>query len=217
MTARIDPQKLSNMSPARLQVRETRTATPRCVLFATVLSDARGIAVLDRPLRLYNFLGQVAEETGGFSSLVESTKYSNPERLTKLFSNVHGIDHAKRLIAEGQEAIANTIYAGKLGNGDPASGDGWRFRGRGFLQITGRQNYRDFGRLIGMDLEENPEQLAQPAPAARAAALFWLKRNINTPADVDDVGMVTQLVNGGARLGLAERKAWRKKAEECFS
>jgi putative chitinase len=216
MTMPIESGKLSRMSP-RLRDKESGAPTARCALYATVLSNAYGIAVLDPGLRLYNFLGQVAEETGGFSSLVESTTYSSPERLVKLFSNVHGLDHAKRLIAEGPQATANTIYAGKLGNGDPASGDGWRFRGRGFLQITGRQNYRDIGRLIGLDLEENPEQLAQPAPAARAAALFWLKRNINTPADVDDVGMVTQLVNGGARQGLTERRAWREKAEACFA
>jgi putative chitinase len=185
----------------------------RVALFATVLNQACGAGDIVNERRLCHFLGQSAEETGGFSGLVESTSYTDPQRLDALFKNVHGIAHAQRLIAEGPAAIANTIYAGKLGNGDPASGDGFRYRGRGFLQLTGRDNYRKIGALIGMDLEDNPDQLGEPGPAALAAGLFWKLRGINTPAEADDVAAVTKLVNGGACVGLTQRIDWHAKAK----
>jgi putative chitinase len=194
----------------------SRLTQERAALLATVLTDASNIAQLESPRRICNFLGQVAEETGGFTSLIESTAYKDPERLNSLFKNVQGVEHAKRLIAEGPQAIGNVIYAGKLGNGDVASGDGYRFRGRGFLQITGRANYHRIGEMIGMQLEQHPELLGEPSPAAEAAAKYWSVRKINVPADADDVSTVTFLVNGAARLNLTERKAWHDKAKMVF-
>src|SRR5690349_8264600 len=131
-----------------------RLAAQRAELLADVLSTACEIAELNSNQRICNFLAQAAEETGGFTSLIESTAYKDPARLDSLFKNVQGLAHAKRLIEQGPQAIGNTIYAGKLGNGDVGSGDGYRFRGRGFLQITGRANYRRIGEMIGMPLEQ---------------------------------------------------------------
>lgn len=193
-----------------------RLAAPRATLYATVLSKACATGEINSCRRLCHFIGQVAEETGGLTGLVESTAYTDPVRLNALFSNVHGVDHARRLIAEGPAAIANTIYAGKLGNGEPASGDGFRYRGRGFLQITGRENYRKLGALIDMPLEEQPDLLSEPGPAAEAAGRFWKQRDINLPADANDIAAVTKLVNGGACLGLAERTAWHGKASAIW-
>ncbi|MBA2934735.1 glycoside hydrolase family 19 protein [Sphingomonas sp. CGMCC 1.13654] len=190
----------------------------RAALYAAVLTDACQTAAINTAVRLCNFLGQVGEETGGLRSLVESTKYSlgRGAFLAATFSNVHGIEHANRLIAQGPEAIGNTIYAGKNGNGDVASGDGYRFRGRGFLQITGRANYRAIGKLMNQPLEDQPELLGQPSFAADAAAQYWISRKINVPADADDVSTVTGLVNGGARLHLAERKSWHDHARKIW-
>lgn len=188
-------------------------APERAALFAAVLDDACNQAELTTHRRVCHFLSQVAEETGGLRSLVESTGYKDPVRLDRIFSNVQGVDHARRLIAAGPAAIGNTIYAHKNGNGDIASGDGYRFRGRGFLQITGRANYRRVGTITGLDLEKNPEQLGEPGPAAHAAAAYWKARSINKAADADDASTVTLLVNGPARLHLAERKQWLAKAK----
>lgn len=185
----------------------------RAALFAKVLTDACRTGEIDRNIRLCQFIGQVAVETGGFRALVESTNYKDPLRLDALFRNVQGPDHARRLIAAGPVAIGNTIYAGKNGNGDVASGDGYRFRGRGFLQVTGRANYRTIGKLIGMPLEDQPELLGEPTSAAEAAATYWKVRKINVPADADDVGTVTLLVNGPAKLHLKERGEWKEKAK----
>ena len=189
-----------------------RTLPERAALYAKVLNDTFANAEISSNTRLCQFIGQSATETGGFRSLVESTNYTNPELLVKLFRNVQGIAHAKRLVAAGKEEIGNTIYAGKNGNGDAASGDGYRFRGRGFLQITGRANYSAIGVLLKQPLDDQPDLLGEPELAAQAAAVYWTTRKINTPADVGDIVMVTRLVNGAGLAGLDDRKAWHERA-----
>jgi putative chitinase len=201
---------------AQLRQLNAGLAPPRADLLASVLNTAFAAVDITSPRRVCHFLAQAMEETGGMRGLVESTDYRDPVRLDQLFYNVQGVDHARRLIAAGPEAIGNTIYANKLGNGGVASGDGYRYRGRGFLQITGRANYRSIGALVKMPLEDDPDLLGQPGPAAQAAARFWQQRQINVPADVDDVSTVTYLVNGPARLHLAERTAWLRKAEAIW-
>lgn len=205
MTGRISAAQMLRLNP--------RLPAERAALYAEVLSEACELAGLNTTRRLAHFIGQTAVETGGFSSLVESTRYSNAGRLDALFRNVQGLAHAQRLIAAGPTAIGNTIYAGKNGNGDVASGDGFRFRGRGFMQVTGRGNYRSIGRITGQPLEDRPEMLGEPDPAAQAAAIYWRERGINKAADADDVGTVTLLVNGPARLHMKERRAWCEKAK----
>lgn len=188
----------------------------RAKLFAAVLSAALVEFGITTAIRTRHFIAQVMQETGGLRSLVESTNYTNATRLDALFRNVQGEDHARRLIAAGPEAIGNTIYANKNGNGGVASGDGFRYRGRGFLQVTGRANYRSLGELLGQPLEAQPESLGEPVPAARAAAAFWQARHINAAADADDISTVTFLVNGPARLHLNERTEWLRKAEHIW-
>jgi putative chitinase len=204
---------MSRISTEQMLKLNPRLPRERAALYAEVLSEAAEIAALTTTRRLAHFIGQTAVETGGYTSLVESTRYSNAARLDKLFRNVQGLGHAQRLIAAGPEAIGNTIYAGKNGNGDVASGDGFRFRGRGFMQVTGRGNYRAIGKITGQPLEEKPEMLGEPDPAAQAAAIYWRERGINKAADADDVSTVTLLVNGPARLHMAERKQWCEKAK----
>lgn len=201
---------------AQLRQLNGKLQPPRADLFAAVLNAAFAAAAIDSPRRVRHFLAQTMEETGALNGLVESTRYSDPVRLDALFRNVQGVEHAKRLIAAGPEAIGNTIYANKNGNGGVASGDGYRYRGRGFLQVTGRANYRTIGRLVDMALEDDPDLLGQPEPAARAAAMFWKMRGINVPADVDDISAVTYLVNGPARLHLKERTDWLHKAQAIW-
>ena len=115
-------------------------------------------------------------------------------------------DQAKALIKAGPEAIANRVYANRLGNGNEASGDGWRYRGSGYKQLTGRANYRDIGRIVGIDLENEPEKARDPAEAAKVAFAFWDSRGCSPLADVGDLDEITERVNGPAKLGLAERR-----------
>lgn len=174
---------------------------------ASALEDARQTGSVTTPRRLCQFLGQVFVETGGFASMVENLNYKDPARLDGIFSAVHGSDDAQALIRRGPEAIANRVYANRLGNGDEASGDGWRYRGSGYKQLTGRTNYRDIGDIVNLDLEGNPELAREPAAAARIAFAFWDARECSPLADLGDVEGVTERINGPAKLGLAERRA----------
>jgi putative chitinase len=175
---------------------------------AAALTAPCADAGIDTPRRIRHFMAQVAHETGGFRRLVESVAYKDPARLDKLFSNVHGIEHAERLVAEGPQAIACCIYANKLGNGGIESGDGFRYRGRGFLMNTGRANYQNVQRYSGLPVIDDPDQLGLPEGAAKAAAAFWKDNHLNAAADADEVDEVTRIVNGKAMEGKANRAAW---------
>ena len=173
---------------------------------AAALEKARQESSVTTPRRLCHFLGQVFVETGGFTAMEENLNYKNPERLDGVFSAVKGTADAQALIAKGPQAIANRAYANRLGNGDEASGDGWRYRGSGYKQLTGRSNYRAIGAIVKMDLEGNPELAREPEAAARVAFAFWDSCKCSPLADAGDVEGITEKVNGPAKLGLAERR-----------
>lgn len=176
-------------------------------IHASALEDARRTSSVTTARRLCHFVGQIFVETGGLTSMEENLNYRNPARLDAIFSAVHGIEDARALIRLGPEAIANRVYANRLGNGDEASGDGWRYRGSGYKQLTGRSNYREIGDIVNLDLEGNPELAREPQTAARAAFAFWDARQCSPLADEGDVEGVTEKINGPAKLGLAERRA----------
>jgi putative chitinase len=184
-------------------------------LYARALEGARPLAELNTPRRVRHFLAQCAHETHGFTRLTENLNYRDPARLDALFSAVRDVHHARGLIAAGPQAIANTVYAGRHGNGDMRSFDGWNYRGRGFLQVTFRDNYRELGRITGMPLDVHPELLEQPDAAAMAAAGYWSWKAVNRAADADDVRGVTQLINP-ALAGLDERIAWCGRFREIY-
>lgn len=158
-------------------------------------------------LRLIHFLAQVAHESA-FKPREEGLNYS-AQRLAEVWPSRYAVDPRSKVkeptsfaksIAGQPEKIANATYANRMGNGSPESGDGWAFRGRGWLQITGRSNYR----LLGF--ESRPDVLLTLAGSAEAAAMFWHKNGLNLLADEDDTVAVTQRINGG-NVGYADRKA----------
>ena len=184
-------------------------------------------AGIDKPLRIAHALAQQSVETGGFSKMVESLNYSI-EGLRATFSRkrISEADcqrlgrkpNAPALSATAQEEIANVVYGGsfglsQLGNNQP--GDGWRFRGRGAKQTTGRANYGDVKAVTGIDVISNPDLLADPDTGMRAACIFWQKKNCNKFADQDDILGLTKAVNGGTN-GLPERKAALQRAKQIL-
>ena len=173
---------------------------------AAALEAARATSSVTSARRLCHFLGQVCVETAGITVLEENLNYRDPARLDFVFGAVRGIDDARALIARGPQAIANRVYANRLGNGDEASGDGWRYRGSGYKQLTGRTNFRAIGKLIGMDLENNPDMARDPVAAARVAFAYWDACHCSPLADQGDLEAITEKVNGPAKLGLAERR-----------
>ncbi|MEO0882154.1 MAG: SH3 domain-containing protein [Pseudomonadota bacterium] len=148
------------------------------------------------PRRFSHFMAQIAHESAHFTRREENLNYS-AEGLRDIFGKYFTTDADAEAFARQPERIANKVYADRIGNGSEASGDGWRYRGRGYIQLTGRENYRNIGSRLGLDLEDNPDQVANdPEIALAVAADYWDSRNINAAADADDVREVTRRING---------------------
>ncbi len=159
---------------------------------------------IDTGLRQAAFLAQLAHESGQLRALVENLNYS-AEALLRVFPRHFDAGQAATYARQPQR-IAARAYANRMGNGDETSGDGWRYRGRGLIQITGHDNYAACGTAIGLDLIAQPELLEQPGPAARSAAWFWHNHDLNRLADARDIEAITRRINGGL-TGLEDRKA----------
>jgi putative chitinase len=183
--------------------------------YAKLFEKERQSSSVTTPLRLAHFLAQIHHESLGLTRLVESFYY-RPERLTLLFSSIPNIQYATALLKGGAKAVANRIYANRLGNGSEASGDGWKYRGSGFIQLTGRDNFRLFGNLINLPLEEDPDLARQPEIAVRIAYAYWDYKKLSPLADLDNVREITRLINGNALLGLRERAALVEQAKKIW-
>jgi len=158
---------------------------------------------IDTPARIAGFLAQCAHESGNFSAVRENLNYS-ADGLRRIFPKYFRDVDANQYHRQ-PEKIANRVYASRMGNGDEFSGDGWRYRGRGLIQLTGKSNYIACSLDLGIDLLENPEYLETPEGAARSAAWFWWKNNLNNFADKNDILGMTKRINGGT-IGLEDRK-----------
>jgi putative chitinase len=172
--------------------------------FATPLAEACAEWGIDTPLRLAAFLAQIAHESGQLRHLAENLYYS-AEALLRVFPCHFDAEQAAAY-ARQPERIGSRVYANRMGNGDEASGDGWRYRGRGLIQVTGHDNYAACGTALGLDLIAQPELLEQPGPAARSAVWFWHRHDLNRLADTRDITTITRRINGGL-TGLDDRKA----------
>jgi putative chitinase len=155
------------------------------------------------PQRMAAFLAQCAHESGGFRALKENLNY-RAETLRKVFPKYFPNDALAQQYAHHQEAIANKVYANRMGNGDEASGDGFRYCGRGLVQLTGKNNYQSFADSIETAVEDVPEFLATFEGAVQSACWFWETNNLNRWADVGDIEKMTKIINGGV-IGLADR------------
>lgn len=170
---------------------------------------------LTTPLRICHFAAQVAHESG-FISQVENLSYSK-EALLRTWPNRFTPETAEQY-ARQPERIANKVYAGRMGNGDEASGDGWRFIGRGLLQLTGRENYQNFSTYYQQyyktcSIVEHPQSLLHPENAVLSALWFWNMKKCYFYADQDDLRTITRLINGGYH-GLVSREAFLRRAKQ---
>lgn len=175
-------------------------------------SDRFGIST---PLRFVHFIAQIAHESGEFKSMEENLNYS-ADGLLRVFPKYFTKETAAQY-ARKPEKIANKVYANRMGNGDEASGDGWRFKGRGAIGTTGRDNYKAYADsefCVG-DLMSHPEWLAQSPGCYKSAMYFWWKNGLNQIADTDDVVKVTKRVNGGIN-GLAQRQYYYRMAKRVM-
>ena len=157
---------------------------------------------INKPRRIAAFVAQCAHESGGFRFLTENLNY-RAESLVKTWPRYFNAGNAGSY-ARNPQRIANRAYANRMGNGDEASGDGWRFCGRGLIQLTGRSNYQAFADSIETDINDIPDYLATFEGAVQSACWFWETNNLNKWADLGDIVTLTKRINGGT-LGLDDR------------
>jgi putative chitinase len=170
---------------------------------------------IDSPQRVAAFIAQCTHESGGFKRLKENLNYK-AESLRRVFPKYFPTDALAQEYAHKQEQIANRVYGGRMGNGDESSGDGFRYCGRGLIQLTGKNNYTKFAESIGMSVEEVPALLETFEGAVKSACWFWKTNNLNQYADSGDILTMTKRINGGT-IGLEDRIKHYNHALEVFS
>ena len=197
---------MMKITPSHLvAIMRCQDATAR--LWADPLNAACERFQIDTPLRLAAFLAQIGHESGRLSRVVENMSYS-AFSLQKTWPSLFDAKLAAEY-AHQPERIANVAYNARMGNTAP--GDGWKYRGRGLIQITGKNNYAACGEGLGLDLLTTPSLLETPKGAALSAAWYWDSRNLNAIADAGDIQNIGSLINTGRRgrvpNGAAERLA----------
>lgn len=203
---------------------------------AAALSHAMNEFGITTESRCLAFLAQMSHESQGFTKLVENLNYS-AARLAAVWPSRYS---AGTILVKGKkqetpnalaiklagkpQALANNVYANRMGNGNEASGDGWRYRGRGFKMITGKTNYSLVGNGIGSNLLLAPELLEQYDTAARASAWMWVDTGLNKYADVNDFDTISKIINVGRKdvviqkvIGYQARRDEFKRLTEAFA
>ena len=184
---------------------------------------------INTPQRIAAFLAQTSHESGGYTMLSENLNYKAatlaacwPNRFAVMGPDKKPVkDKQGKLtptevansIAGKPELIANMVYSGRMGNGPAQSGEGWKYRGRGLKQLTGKDNYARCGTALGLDLVGNPDLLLEPMAAARSAGWFWKANALSAYADQGDIKGMTKKINGGF-IGLEQRQ---KLYDKCLS
>lgn len=159
---------------------------------------------INTPQRIAAFIAQCAHESGGFTALKENLNYK-AVTLRKIFGKYFPTDELAQRYAGKQADIANLVYANRMGNGPPESGDGYRYCGRGLIQLTGKDNYSWFAASLQIPVEEASAYLETFEGAAQSACWFWETNNLNQWADKGDILTLTKRINGGT-IGLEDRK-----------
>lgn len=203
------------MLVSREQLAKFFDHTPANVIdrYVEPLNHALILFQIDTPGRIAMFMAQVGHESGGLTQIQENLNY-RAERLPVVFPRYFR-DVDPNAYARNPEKIANRVYANRMGNGPESSGDGYRYRGRGLIQLTGHDNYARFANDMSMSVEEAVEYLSTPDGAAVSAAWFWSKNGLNEIADRGDVVAATKKINGGT-IGLADRQAHYSEALHIF-
>ena len=159
---------------------------------------------INTPERMAMFIAQTGHESGNFATTEENLNYS-AKGLAGIFKKYFPTEESATPYARKPEKIANRVYGARMGNGPESSGDGYKYRGRGVIQLTGKDNYTACGKALELDLLSDPDCVAENPVAVLSAGWFWNTRRLNDWADKGDVKTVTKKINGGD-IGLADRK-----------
>jgi len=185
------------------QLKDLIPKNPYVEYWYSALSQCLPDYEINTPRRIAAFIAQCSHESGGFKFLSENLNY-RAESLMRVWPKYFKDSATAQRYAHKPERIANRAYANRMGNGNEASGDGWRFCGRGLIQLTGRDNYQAFADSIETELEDIPHYLATFEGAVQSACWFWETNNLNKWADAGDITILTKKINGGT-LGLDDR------------
>ena len=167
----------------------------------------------DTALRVAHFMAQVLHESGGLTILIENLNY-RAGRLVEVWPARFRTVKDAQPFAHNPEGLANKVYGGRMGNREP--GDGWRFIGRGLLQITGRESYERYGRALGIELAVHPDLAFSAEWCLPLAAAEWTAAGCNALADADDMRKVTRAINGGY-TGMSSRIEWLARTKHVWS
>jgi putative chitinase len=204
--------------------------TPRCpdaVAWAAALNDSMREFAIESRLQAAHWLAQLAHESAEFTRIVENLNYTRPERIVEVWPSRFWLPSAKqpeqppgkrdaRAFVRAPILLASYVYAGRNGNGNEATADGWKYRGRGPIQLTGRSNYARAGQALALPLIETPEIVTDPDAGARVAAWFWSDKRLGPLADLNEIEAITSKVNGGTH-GLDERRHYLQAATRALS
>ena len=186
----------------------------------TVIGQIPGVMdkfQINTPLRLAHFLSQCGHESGGFKAVNENLNYGAKGLMTT-FKKYFPTEALAKQYERKPELIASKVYGGRMGNGAEPTKEGWKFKGRGYIQLTGKDNYKAFDAIVTENILENPDLVATKYPLL-SAAWYWNSRKINATADLgatdDTVTKVTKLVNGGT-IGLEDRKKHFKEYHDLL-
>jgi len=185
------------------KLREILKGAPHVDQWFLALQEILPDYEIDTPARVAAFLGQTAHESGGYRALRENLNYS-AKGLNTTFKKYFPTIESAAGYERQPEKIANKIYANRMGNGDERSGDGWKYRGRGLIQLTGKTNYQNFADSIEESMEDVVPFLETYEGAVQSACWFWESNNLNVQADAGDIKLMTRKINGGY-IGLEDR------------
>lgn len=176
-------------------------------LYAQPLAEVAQRFGITTKARIAAFLAQSAHESMNFTRTEESLYYTTPERIRAMWpKRVVSLQDAATLCRNPQ-SLANRVYANRLGNGDPSSGDGWKYRGRGLFQLTGRSNYHVCGDALGVNYVAAPNLVSMPHDAALSAGWFWASIRGNELADASLIDDLTRRINGPGMVGADDRRS----------
>lgn len=185
--------------------------------FLAPLSAACARFGITTPARLGGFVAQCRVESANFTAMEEGLFYRDPARIMRIWpTRVTTLQQAQSL-ARNPKGLANVVYANRLGNGDTESGDGWRFRGRGIKQLTGKSNYSEAAQALNRPYVTNPEMVALPGDACMTAAWFWHTNKCNILADSSQWDAITRVVNGPGMLQRDERRQYSEEGVRAFA
>lgn len=191
-------------------------APTQAKMFAEPLKAACALYDINSPVRVAAFIAQLAHESQQFTRMEESLYYRTPERILQMWPRRVGTIAKAITLTKNPKGLANAVYSNRMGNGDEASGDGWKYRGRGAIQLTGRDNYEAASKATGRPYLDQPDLVAQPSDACLTAAWFWHEHGCNALADTSQIDAITARINP-AMAGKEDRREWFRESLTAFA